>query len=416
MDVSLASMPLVRPLGSLEQMFWFKNRHMPYHFALCAEIHGATTITGWAEALHAVQRRHPAFTVAITLDEDGIPCFHQSATDNAIPLHIVTGDGTGWEAEMERQLSVPFKTEEAPLVRATLLHQAQRAFLIMAAHHSIADAKSLVFAIRDMIRFMAGHTLDPLPPLGSLDILLRPFRTMQLGTVSATEAFPSPGSLNVYRADDGSRPSVEALELGQALTLEIRRRSGKEETTVHGALVAAAVEAARQTSTELSEATINVGSAVDFRDSVAGGERVGLLSGGGSILVSPDKRDFWEIARFARRCIAPVKAPQVMASLMSGLSDYLTTSRTDNDVAALMAGLRFDINISNLGNVSIETCFGGLRLAQLWGPAILAGFQGEQDIGIATTNGSLSLLHVSHSALPLFLQVMRDRLGIACSN
>jgi hypothetical protein len=104
-----------------------------------------------------------------------------------------------------------------------------------------------------------------------------------------------------------------------------------------------------------------------------------------------------------------------MASLIAGLKDYLATSPTDIDVAALMAGLRFDINISNLGNLPIETRFGGLRLARLWGPAILAGFKGEQEMGVATTNGSLSLLHVSHSALPLFLQATRDRLVDACS-
>jgi Condensation domain len=296
MDVSFASMPLARPLGSLEQMFWFKNRHMPYHFTVCAEIHGATTVAGWVKALGAVQRRHSAFGVAITRDDNGVLCFRQGATDNAISLRIVAGDGTGWEGEMEQQLSIPFNSEEAPLVRATLLHQAHRAFLIMAAHHSIADTKSLVFAIRDMLQVLAGHSLDPLPSVGSLDSLLPPFVIRSAETALAAEAFPSPGSLDVYRTNDGSPPRVKALELSPALTRELRRRSGMEETTVHGALVAAAVEAARQTSPELRAATINVGSAVDFRDSVAGGEGVALLSGGGSVLVSPERRGFWDLA------------------------------------------------------------------------------------------------------------------------
>jgi Condensation domain len=396
-------------------MFWFKDRHMPYHFAICAEIHGKATLTSWVKAVDAMQRRHPAFSVHIAQDENGAPCFCQCAVHKPIPLRIVAQDGTTWEDEMQRELTIPFNAEEAPLVRAALLLQPHRTFLILAAHHSIADTKSLVFAIRDMLRVLAGHALEPLLPVGPLDSLLQPFRVRSGETGLAGASFPSPGSLDVYRSNNGSPPSVKALKLSRDFTSELRRRSGMEGTTVHGALVAAGVEAARLTSPELKAATINIGSAIDSRDSVAGGEGVALLSAGGSILVHPEKRDFWELARFARRCIVPIKAPEVMTTLMDGLTDYLATPRTENDIAALMAGLRFDINISNLGSLSIETCFGNLSLAQLWGPALLAGFKGEQEIGVATINGSLSLLHVSHSPLPLFLQVMRDRLVAACS-
>jgi hypothetical protein len=297
------------------------------------------------------------------------------------------------------------------LVRAVLVLQPDRTFLILAAHHSIADTKSLVFAIRDMLQILAGHALEPLPAVGPLDSLLQPFRAK-----SETEpAFPPPGSLDVYRVNDGTPPSVRALSLSRSLTSELRRRSSIEKTTVHGALVAAAVEAARLTSPELGAGTINVGSAVDSRDAVAGGEGVALLSAGGSIAVHPDMREFWEVARFARSSIIPLKSPEVMASLMGGLTDYLAMPRTESDIAALMAGFRFDINISNLGKLSIGTRFGGLTLERLWGPAILAGFKGEQEIGVATVNGSLSLLHVSHNPLRSFLRVMRDCLIAACS-
>jgi hypothetical protein len=397
-------------------MFWFKNRHMPYHFAICAEIHGNATLTSWAKALDAIQQRHAAFSVAVAQNENGAPCFRQCTAHRPIPLRIVAQDGTTWEEEMQRELAIPFNAEEAPLVRAVLMLEPHRTFLILAAHHSIADTKSLVFAIRDTLQVLAGHALEPLSSVGPLDSLLQPFRTGSAETKSAGASFPSPGSLDVYRTNDGSPPSVKALKLGQDFTSELRRRSGMEGTTVHGALVAAAVEAARLTSPELRAATINVGSAIDCRGVVAGGEGVALLSAGGSILVHPENRDFWELARFARRCIVPIKAPEVMASLMGGLTEYLATPRTDNDIAALMAGLRFDINISNLGRLSIETRYGELTWARLWGPAILAGFKGEQEIGVATINGSLSLLHASHSPLPLFLEVMRDSLVTACSH
>jgi hypothetical protein len=415
MDTSSAMTTLNRPLGSLEQMFWLKNRHMPYHFAICAEILGTATLSDWREAFEAVQRRHPAFSVAIAQDENGTPWFRCGASGNSIPLRVVAREGARWEGEMERELAIPFDDAAAPLLRAVLVFQPHRTFLILAAHHSVADTKSLVFAIRDAMQLLAGRSLDPLPPVGSLDNLLQPFRTKSAENGSASESFPSAGSLDVYRTHNGSHPSVKSLNLSEDLTSELRRRSRVEETTVHGALVAAAVEAVRLTSTERRAATINVGSAVDFRNAVAAGEDVALLSAGGSIPVQPGMRDFWELARFARRSIEPVQSPETMASLMGGLTDYLATPRDENDIAALMAGLRFDINISNLGNLSIETRFGGLTLERLWGPAILAGFKGEQEIGVATINQSLSLLHVSHRPLPSFLRVMQDRLVTACS-
>jgi Condensation domain len=209
MDTSSAMTTLNRPLGSLEQLFWLKNRHMPYHFAICAEILGKATLSDWREAFEAVQRRHPAFSVAIAQDENGAPWFRNAAAGNSIPLRVVALDGARWEAEMEWELAIPFDEAAAPLVRAVLVFQPHRTFLILAAHHSITDTKSLVFAIRDAMQVLAGQSLDPLPPVGPLDNLLQPFRTESAETESATESFPSPGSLDVYRTHDGSHPSVK---------------------------------------------------------------------------------------------------------------------------------------------------------------------------------------------------------------
>jgi hypothetical protein len=60
MDASAEPMMLSRKLGNLERAFWLKDQHMPYHFAVCAEIEGPTTIMDWRAALEAVQRRHPS--------------------------------------------------------------------------------------------------------------------------------------------------------------------------------------------------------------------------------------------------------------------------------------------------------------------------------------------------------------------
>jgi hypothetical protein len=409
MDAAAEPMMLSRPLGALERAFWLKDQHMPYHFAVCAEIEGATTIMDWREALAAVQRRHPALSVRIDLDDAGVPRFFP-VLDTPLPVRVVTSDHARWETELEQEMATPFDSWRAPLVRAVVVYKPFRTHLILAAHHSITDTKSLVFMIRDALQVLAGVTLNPLPPLGPLDALLEPFRSGSM----APGSMPPPGSIDVYRQPDGSRPVIRGLVLDTELTGTLRRRARTERTTVHGALVAAVVGAARQLSGALEDATITVGSAVDARTAIRAGEDVALLSAGGSTIVQADMRDFWDIARFARHSIAPMQAPAAMADLMQGLGDFLSAYRDGNPMSALMAGFRFDINISNLGQLPVETRFGELTFKRLWGPSILAGFEGEQEIGAATIEGSLSLLHTSYRPLSGFLESIEDHLGAAC--
>ncbi|HEY0181323.1 MAG TPA: hypothetical protein VGC09_00820 [Rhodopila sp.] len=411
--MTVSSQPgLLRPLGHLERMFWLKNQHMPYHFAIAAEIAGPTTIAAWRAAFEAVRRRHPNFSVKIASDETGAPCFYH-VPGVPIPLRIVTTDQR-WESEMERELATPFDATKAPLVRAVLLVRPSRTFLILAAHHSIADTKSLVFAIRDALQAMAGPAPEPLPPIGSLDSWLERFRTAPRCDASGQGSFPAPATLDVYRKPDGTLPSIGSLSLTSSLTGAIRRRSREEDTTVHGALVAAAAAAARELSPVLKRVPISIGSAVDYRNAVGAGEDVALLSAGGSIAAEHQMRNFWDLARFAKRSIEPVRSPEAMSVMSAGLGRYFSVDRDERDVGALMAGFRFDINISNLGSLAIETRFGERCIERLWGPSILAGFEGEQEIGASTLNGSLSLLHTSYKPLPAFLPHIEKQLAAAC--
>jgi hypothetical protein len=318
MDASAEPMMLSRKLGNLERAFWLKDQHMPYHFAVCAEIEGPTTIMDWRAALQAVQRRHPAFSVRIDLDHAGVPQFFP-VPDTPLPVRVVTSDHARWETELEREMATPFDAWRAPLARAVVVYRPFRTHLILTAHHSTTDTKSLVFSIRDALQVLAGATLDPLPPLGPLDALLEPFRS-----ASAEDgSLPAPGSMDVYRQPDGSGPAIRGIVLEPELTGALRRQARAEGTTVHGALVAAVVGAARQLSGALQDATITVGSAVDARTAIGAGEDVALLSAGGPTIVDPGIRDFWDIARFARQSIAPMQAPAAMAGLVHGLGEFL---------------------------------------------------------------------------------------------
>ena len=78
----------VRPLGSLEHLFWLLDQHRFVHFAVAALISGETSPRDWRRALDRLQKRHPILSVCVDGEPDSIPSFRQ-ADAKPIPLRIV---------------------------------------------------------------------------------------------------------------------------------------------------------------------------------------------------------------------------------------------------------------------------------------------------------------------------------------
>jgi Condensation domain len=417
-SLSPPSAMIRRPLGSAGHMFWLMNQNSPVHFSVCAQVKGQTTLEDWRKALDMMQARHPNFGVRIALDEAAEPYF-QPVPAARIPLRIVANGGLGWEPEIERELATPFDAQRAPLVRAVLLHQANRAVLILSAHHSIADGKSLVFAIRDTLYAVSGKLLEPPGTIVSLDDWFAALPKPIEDIVSGQSEDPQPLAQKsfAFRRHDGSAPRVMRHTLALSLTDALRRRSRKEQATIQCALVTAAVEAARQISNELEGATVRVSSPIDFRKVVGAADEVAPLGTGVMVPMAPQAhKTFWDAARFAKSVIDPARTPGALAKAMGQIGPFMSNRPGVADVAGFWSQqLGYDINVSNLGDVPIENRIGGLTLEALGGPSILIGFEGEQGIGVATANGSLTLLHASYKPLPSLLESMEQILIAACS-
>jgi hypothetical protein len=398
-------------------MFWLLNQNSAVHFAVCAQVGGTTAIEDWHEALDTMQQRHPNLFVKIALDDAANPYFHSVASAR-IPLRVVAGSDLRWEPEIEWELATPFDAEQAPLIRAVLLHQAHRAVLILVAHHSIADGRSLVFAIRDTLYALAGQSLGPPPAIASLDVWFAALpKRIGDDTSDQGPALEATAKSFVFREPDGSRPRVRRLTLSPEVTGELRQRARQEHTTIHCALVAAAAAAARQISSALAGATIRISSPIDFRTVIGAADEIAPLGAGVMIAMEPRTHaTFWDAARFAKRVVDPARTPSALAAMIGQLGPFMASRPGVADVAAFWAQrLGYDLNVSNLGEAPIETRIGDLRLEALGGPSILIGFEGEQGIGVATANGSLTLLHTSYEPLPSLLEVMEQLLIEACS-
>ena len=160
-------------------------------------------------------------------------------------------------------------------------------------------------------------------------------------------------------------------------------------------------------------------SPVNARAHLGAGEACGLyLGGGGMISFQPgDSRDFWELARFAKKEIAPSQTFQSLSTSLHRLEAIMTKDIDVETVAQIAAGaFARDLMVSNLGQMPYESHFGQLKLEAVWGPTALQGLEGEQNVGVATTNGAIRLLHASYTLIPHLLENTDLILRAACED
>ena len=422
-EVTSEDAPMVlRSLGSFEEFFWLIDQNRPIHFALAAQIQGPTTVLGWRDALDLVQRRHPLLSVCIKMGENSRPCFRREIAA-PIPLRVLQGNNAAqrWALEMELELSIPFDAAQAPLMRAVLLHEANQAVIILVAHHSIADGRSIVFLVRDVLEALSGNVLDSLPLLASHEELLG-----LNGSVAALPAGPkkeesSPVTLSTrpasYVKKESLRPHIKGLRLAPALTSKLRNRARQERTTVHGALSAAMALAAWENYPEFRDAPIRICSPIDTRKLLGLGEDCAVLIDAGVVtLESQMPSDFWDIAR---ESIANLAGAQTMEGVIASRTFLYQAIKSDIDVlkaAAICAqGFAHEMMLTNLGQLPYGTEFGQLRLEAVWGPAVSARFAGAPTIGVATTNGALCLLETHFSEPGSLLETAEQILMSACA-
>lgn len=147
-------------------------------------------------------------------------------------------------------------------------------------------------------------------------------------------------------------------------------------------------------------------SPINVRAHLGAGEACGLYLGGSIIPFQPgDSMAFWELARFAKKELSPSQTFPSLSGSLHGL-EAIMTKDMDVETAAQIAAGAFarDLMVSNLGQMPYESEVGGLKLEAVWGPTSLQGLDGEQNVGIATTNGAIRLLHASYSLIPQLLE------------
>jgi hypothetical protein len=278
---------------------------------------------------------------------------------------------------------------------------------------------ALVFLIRDLLQVLSGGQIEALSFSSTAEELLNRLpKGEEIVHAEASHAGAPQAEPVLYREDNCSAPKVTSRKLDENLTATLREQARREGTTVQGALCAALVLAGRKTSSKWRKQTVRVMSPINVRAPLGAGEACGLYLAGGMVPFQPgDSRAFWELARFAKKELSPFQTFQSLFTSLHGL-EAIMTEDIDVETAAQIAAGAFarDLMVSNLGQIPYESEFGKLKLEAVWGPTNLQGLDGEQNVGIATTNGAIRLLHASYSLIPDLLENTEMILKAACED
>jgi NRPS condensation-like uncharacterized protein len=372
-----------RPLGAHEKLFWLAGQNRPVHFAIAAEVDGSTRIEQWQDALDRVCRQSALIWSRIVPDERGAPVF-TPVPFGSIPLHVVENAMSEWTAHVAGQLDQPFDASRAPLLRATLLHGADRSVIILCVHHSIADGLALSFLIRDVLRAFACEPVRLNTETASIEHLVAARRsTWAMPQAEATHTARPPMP---YRPLDGSTPRVEAVRLTLETTRALRERARVERSTLHGALCAALTAAASTLVPGWSDVPLRVLCPIEVRRRMLNSsDHIGLCVTAVILDDESSTQDFWSMARSFSERLEPAKSVEGISALVGLVHDLGSPISTVQQAQEFLAqGFSAEILLTNLGAVEFKDTYGPLTLHALWGPAVHSGFAMAQTVGAVT--------------------------------
>ena len=409
---SVSETPL-RSLGAWEELYWRYASTVSgvSGFALAMEVEGPTSVEQWRRALDRVQRSQPLFSVIIEDVPGGRPVF-RSVADAPIPMRTRSIEGARWEDEAAREVGEAFRGDERPPLRSVLLHDPDRAILVLACHHAISDGASLAAAMLDLFRALHGEEIVGHPVPASIEDEL---------DVSA----PPPGGMPplpplagppMELRRDAPLPTVTSLILSEARTTAIRDGARRNGTTVQGVLGVAVASVRRRVNPGWGARSVQLMSSIDPR------RHLGLAEGSAlyaqSITTSLDADDaarFWDEARYLSRALRSAVGRDTAVLVATALAAAVAPSIDDEGGVAFLGGaFSCDLGLTNVGAIEAPRSAGGLTLTSFWGPSVLIGIVGEQTVGAATIGGRLHLTHTTREPIPNLLdaaiQVLEARL------
>jgi hypothetical protein len=141
-----------------------------------------------------------------------------------------------------------------------------------------------------------------------------------------------------------------------------------------------------------------------------------MCIGAAIIPIAPGQEfDLWSLAR----CIKSEHAGPVSRAGLSLVLQMISDAVANiSDVAGALDFIApvfaYQVAVSNVGELRFASKESAIRIASMWGPSNLLGFEGEQLLGAVTINECLHLLYTAYSPIPHFVEEVRANLIAMC--
>lgn len=386
-------MKLVR--GEAGGAVWFSSKPFTLNFAACGRVRGPITQEQLEHALAGLGKRHPLLAVKAVPGPGAGQDFFTDEDVPPIPLQI--GDRVGdddWVREAQRDIQIPSKYLTEPMIRCIWVRGGDISDLILICDHMIADGRSAIFALRDLLALLADPSLEMEPLLvGPLNELIPEDVADRLKAMPSAPA-PEPAAEDDANADEPKSDEeytqnhagpvhIETFDLSAAETSALIARCKTEHVTVQSALCAAFLRpfAERQPDQPIRHAEIPV----DLRPRLARpvGDSYGNMIALAIIEVDCTVgRDLWDVARDASVALASMNWDELFATplVMLALIGYIPNRPWTID---------YDVSISNLGRIDIPAEYGALRLESIYAPIFPATGPEHRILGVSTFAGQM---------------------------
>lgn len=406
---------LVRPLGCCERFFHLYARAFPVHFCLVAQVEGALDSAKLGAALEQVRRRHPALRICIVDDAETGPAFYR--IDNPIKLHSAPAEtAADWRWVVERELSLPFSTFPGPLMRATALWASDGASIVLTFHHAIVDALSGTRILHDVIRALAGESLEVLPPLPPVEEMIAGFAPSPVfGGEGYSRADISKARASIAQGSEGFMANLAIVEWDQEETARLTRSCKANGITVHGAICAAASRhlPASDANTIRMHCPFDLGRIMRIETTGCG-----VFIGAGIVEIrTMGQKPLWDDARHILDSLRTARSPAAAVGMLQRIAAEMPPTAGKDNVVALFDTLPpSSAVVSNLGVLRLAVEYGSLRLKAVWGPAMLTNLPADrQTIGVTTFAGQLRMVHQSYEPISGLLEAIRGTLLTVCA-
>ncbi|RZL20447.1 MAG: condensation protein [Pedobacter sp.] len=399
-----------RKLGVFEKTFWVLNQIDSKEFALAAEIEGRETVEAWEQALDKLQQRHPNLSTKVLLDKFSRPALNHMEASK-IPLRVLNvEDEYCWEHVVEGELSTRLNTVEAPILRAVLIQKPTRTVLLLTGSHLLADSSTISNLFHDLLSELAEKELASLKSQCPND-----------ETLSLSEDATIDGDdREIVLSNDikNIAQKVSSIQMDAATTSKLIEKAREHGTSVHGALSAAVLLAARTLRKEWSDRKIELISPTCSRKTLKLDDNYGMNITTHPVYFEGEQQyDFWQVARQAKAGLAETDTEEHMRNYVNFFRD-LTLESTDIQrmIDILKNAFNHEIMVTNLGMLKYGTEFGKLKLNTIYGPIVRSDKGIEQTVGAISCNDTLCLTNTSDNPIEGLLESILGILTEACKS